>query len=63
MGDFVVAAVIAIVGLWVVVHEEMAGRGRYVLTLTRRSTGTQRPRMLAGTLSRRGLQSEVAASW
>ena len=27
MGDFVVAAVIAVVGLWVVVHEEMAGRG------------------------------------
>ncbi|HHW50500.1 MAG TPA: hypothetical protein GX406_03375 [Pseudoclavibacter sp.] len=27
MADFVVAAVIAVVGLWVVVHEEMAARG------------------------------------
>ena len=27
MGDFVVAAVIAVVGLWVVVHEELAHRG------------------------------------
>ena len=27
MGDFVVAAVIAAVGLWVVVHEELAHRG------------------------------------
>ena len=27
MADFIVATVIAVVGLWVVVHEEMAGRG------------------------------------
>ena len=63
MVDLAVAVLLVVIGAWIVVHEEMAGRGRYVLTLTRRSTGTQRPRMLAGTLSRRGLQSEVAASW
>ena len=27
MGDLVVATVIAVVGLWVVVHEELAHRG------------------------------------